>query len=180
MGIWWPTITNRQILEAEVGEKGKRSLVKCYTIWENGKLLTQSPSPPGKPEKSQPPSVRPKPKAAWRFPSSLLNTTPWEPQSAAEWSSRQLAFLSAIVSFRLPPGAQMWGQCHQWPCDLQDQKVPRMYLPVCHKVGKSPVPSFPWVCICLPTCVGPSALLTQTSTQSGRAHPPSNLFSSPG
>ena len=34
------------------GEKGMKSLFKCCTIWENGRLLSQSPSPPGNPEET--------------------------------------------------------------------------------------------------------------------------------
>ena len=52
MGVQLPTTTNRQILEAEIGEKGKKSLFKCCTFWENGRLLSQSPSPPGNPEEN--------------------------------------------------------------------------------------------------------------------------------
>ena len=37
---------HRQTPEAEVGEKGKRSLFQCCTVWENGRLVSQSPSPP--------------------------------------------------------------------------------------------------------------------------------------
>ena len=52
MGVQLPTASSRQILEAEAGEKGRRFLFKCCTIWENGRLLSQIPSPPGNPEEN--------------------------------------------------------------------------------------------------------------------------------
>ena len=39
-GVWLPTVSNRQIFEAELGDKGKRSLFKCCTTWEDGVLPT--------------------------------------------------------------------------------------------------------------------------------------------
>lgn len=42
-----PLTPIRQIMEAEVGEKRKRSFLKGCTIWEKGRFLSQSPSPPG-------------------------------------------------------------------------------------------------------------------------------------
>ena len=52
VGVWLPAPTSRQNPEAQVGEKGKRPLFKCCTIWENGGLLSQKPIPSGKPEES--------------------------------------------------------------------------------------------------------------------------------
>ena len=52
MRVQLPAGTDRQILETEAGEKGKRFLFKCCTSWENGRLLSESPSPPGNPEEN--------------------------------------------------------------------------------------------------------------------------------
>lgn len=46
-GVQLPAASSRQILDAEVGEKGKRLLFNCCTVWKNGRLSSQSLSPPG-------------------------------------------------------------------------------------------------------------------------------------
>ena len=48
-GVWLPATANRQTLEAEVGEKGKGSLVKFSLVWENAgppisRFIRQNPA----------------------------------------------------------------------------------------------------------------------------------------
>ena len=92
MRAWLPAATNREILEAEVVEKGTRSLLKCCTIWENCRVLSQSLFPLGNLEENPATSARPESKAATRVSAPIQSTVPWELQAAAERSPRQLSF----------------------------------------------------------------------------------------
>ena len=92
VGVCLPTTTNRQILKVEDGEKGKGFLFRCGMIWENGRLLSQSPSPLGNPEENPAVLRQTKTKGSMLSSVSHLKYHLWEPQVATEWSSRQLSF----------------------------------------------------------------------------------------
>ena len=104
VGVWLHTTTNRQILEAEVGEKGKRSLLKCCTVWESGRLLSQRPFPLGDTEENPATLSQTKTKGSVQSSFSYSKCCPWG-AAAGCWVVIQAAqlFSHPLSGLRLPP-----------------------------------------------------------------------------
>lgn len=114
--------------------------------------------------KTQPFSARPK--AESRVPSHLQSTVPWEPQVTAEWSCRTQAHSSNLhAGLASPlamwlPGPEGLANTNQFVC----------------KVGKTAVPSFPWIYICFPIWAKPTFFNTNFCMLWEDPLPPPNFF----
>ena len=145
--VWLPVVTNRQILEAEDGEKIKRSLFKCFTVWENGRLLSQEKPIPSRNLEENPAALsQTKAKGSVQFvlPFQVWHV-PWELQADAEWSSRQAS--ASLLRTRV------WGRWLHWPRGFQGQKVLQTHQPVCLQ-GEQESVSLPSPGFLLGSCVG--------------------------
>ena len=142
MGVQLPTASSRQILEAEAGEKGRRFLFKCCSIWENGRLLSQIPSPPGNPEENS--ATLSQTKIKGNVQSSFSHSKYHQVLPKYHFGNHRWllsghpgssAFSQPLPGFRLLPGTHLWAlRCH-WPCSFQGRKVLQMHQPVCYRGG---------------------------------------------
>ena len=90
-GVPLPVAPNRQALEAEAGERGKRVFIQMLKA-----------QPPRKTRgETQPFSARPEQKATPRAPAPIQSTIFWEPQVPLSKSPGQLSSLQVTVPFQV-------------------------------------------------------------------------------
>ena len=164
-GVRLTVTTHRQIPEAEVDEKRKRSIFKSCIIWESGRLLSQRSFPLETQRKTQPSSARPT-QDIKRFVSHIKIPSFGNFRWQLHGPPGILACSLSHSCFRQLPGVHMCGLHCLWPCGFQGQSVLQAHQPVCPGNGSKSKLLSPFLSLYLPAQIFMCSRRVQLSNQS--------------